>query len=120
MTDSYTLQAEFFKALAHPVRLRILEVLSQGEASVSHLTNLLAQRQPYISQQLMQLRDAGLVLDRREGNTITYRLASPQVTYLIANAGPLSEGSQGEMPAHQVLPDTRAARPCTKWTPEED
>ncbi len=46
------------RAIAHPGRLRILEILGQGEACVCHLTHALGARQPYVSQQLMRLREA--------------------------------------------------------------
>jgi ArsR family transcriptional regulator len=63
------------KALGHPTRLQILEVLSEeGESCVCHLENRLGQRQAYISQQLARLREADLVVDRREGLFIFYAL----------------------------------------------
>lgn len=71
----YQKQAQLFRALSHPVRLRILDILCRQEACVCHLTAALGQRQPYISQQLSTLREAGLVADRREGTLIYYRLA---------------------------------------------
>ncbi|MHB9034991.1 MAG: ArsR/SmtB family transcription factor [Anaerolineae bacterium] len=86
MTDTYVLPATLFKALAHPMRLRILEVLAEGEACVCHLTCLLGQRQPYISQQLMALREAGLVSDRRDGTIIYYSLSGPQIAGMLDQA----------------------------------
>jgi ArsR family transcriptional regulator len=82
--DAYTQQAELIKALAHPTRLRILDALAVQESCVCHLTTLLRARQPYISQQLMVLREAGVVLDRRDGTIVYYRLASPQVGAALA------------------------------------
>ena len=76
---TYELQADLFKAMAHPVRLRILDILSHGEACVCHLTAVLKQRQPYVSQQLMALREANLVTDRREGLMVYYSLADERV-----------------------------------------
>jgi DNA-binding transcriptional ArsR family regulator len=73
-TDGYLQQAELYRALAHPVRLRILDVLSRQEACVCHLTAILHQRQPYVSQQLALLRAANLVTDHREGTIIYYRI----------------------------------------------
>ena len=49
MTTPYDQQAALFKALAHPARLRILDLLAQDEACVCHLTAALGQRQPYVS-----------------------------------------------------------------------
>jgi len=76
-------QAELFGALAHPVRLRILDILSRQEACVCHLTAILGQRQPYVSQQLARLRDAGLVTDRRDGTLIYYRLSDEHLVRLL-------------------------------------
>jgi DNA-binding transcriptional ArsR family regulator len=81
--DGYTSQAKLFQALAHPVRLRILDLLSRQEACVCHLTAALGQRQPYISQQLATLREAGLVTDRRDGTLIYYRLAGEALAGLL-------------------------------------
>lgn len=67
------------KALAHPARLAILEALRQGETCVCHLQALFGQRQAYLSQQLMALRAAGLVADRREGWNVYYRVIRPEI-----------------------------------------
>lgn len=77
--EAYKRQAALVKALAHPTRLQILDILAQDEACVCHMTAVLRQRQPYISQQLMILREAGLVTDRRDGVMVYYRLADPAV-----------------------------------------
>lgn len=75
----YDLQAKFFRALMHPARLAILDLLREGEACVCHLETALGYRQAYISQQLSVLREAGLVTDRRKGWNMYYRVAVPQV-----------------------------------------
>ena len=77
-------QAILIKALVQPARLHILDILSRGEACVCHLTALLQRRQPYISQQLTVLRQAGLVRDRREGSLIYYRLTDDRASAAIA------------------------------------
>jgi DNA-binding transcriptional ArsR family regulator len=79
-------QAELFQALSHPVRLRILDVLARQEACVCHLTATLSKPQPYVSQQLGALREAGLVSDRREGTLIYYRLADERLAGLLAES----------------------------------
>ncbi len=84
--DGYIKEANLLKALSHPARLQILDLLAQGEACVCHLTTVLGQRQPYISQQLMTLREAGLVLDRRDGTIIYYRLADERLAEIVALA----------------------------------
>jgi DNA-binding transcriptional ArsR family regulator len=74
--NGYPLIAQMFKALAHPARLQILEVLQEeGEACVCHMEARLNQRQAYISQHLAKLREVGLVEDRREGLNVFYALA---------------------------------------------
>ena len=94
--SGYKVQARLFRALAHPVRLRILDVLAQQEACVCHLTALLGQRQPYVSQQLAMLREAGLVTDRREGTLIYYRLADEHLARLIDEGKELVRDLEGE------------------------
>lgn len=86
--NGYEQTAAILKALAHPVRLQILDLLQQeGEACVCHLESRLGQRQAYISQQLARLRTAGLVEDRREGLNVFYSVVMPE-------AGPLLELAQ--------------------------
>jgi DNA-binding transcriptional ArsR family regulator len=75
MASDYDTLAVRFKALAHPVRLRILDMLRGGEVCVCHIEAALGRRQAYISQQLMALREAGLVEARKEGLMVFYRLA---------------------------------------------
>ena len=83
-TDGYERQAELMRALAHPTRLRILETLAElGECCVCHLTAILKQRQPYVSQQLMVLRDKGVVADRKDGIMVFYRLEDERIAALI-------------------------------------
>jgi ArsR family transcriptional regulator len=71
------------KALSHRARLEIACILGQGESCVCHLEAHLGYRQPYISQQIMVLRQAGLVAERREGTYVFYRLADPRVVMLL-------------------------------------
>lgn len=66
---------DLFRALADPTRLRCLLLLaSQGELCVCELTHALDEVQPKISRHLSMLREVGIVLDRREGLWIHYRL----------------------------------------------
>jgi ArsR family transcriptional regulator len=82
--------ADFLKAVAHPVRLQIIRVLeSEGEACVCHLEACLDQRQAYISQHLAKLREAGLVVDRRDGLNVYYALAREDLPSFIETAGRL-------------------------------
>jgi DNA-binding transcriptional ArsR family regulator len=75
--------AHFLKALAHESRLKILCLLCESEKSVGELEQVLALRQPTVSQQLARLRTDGLVTTRRDGKTIYYRLASDETRVII-------------------------------------
>jgi DNA-binding transcriptional ArsR family regulator len=75
--------AHFLKALAHESRLMILCLLCEGERSVTELEQILALRQPTVSQQLARLRTEGLVATRREGKTIYYSLAGAETRVVI-------------------------------------
>jgi len=77
--DWYAIQSKRFKALAHPVRLQILDVLRGGEACVCHMEAALGYRQAYISQQLSVLRDLEMIKDRRDGLNIYYVVTRPEV-----------------------------------------
>jgi DNA-binding transcriptional ArsR family regulator len=71
--------SEFLKSLASPVRLRILCMLIEREASVGELADALGVRQSVASQHLALLRKDGLVATRRDGQTIWYSLADDRV-----------------------------------------
>ena len=104
MTETIqSVKAEFFKAMAHPARIRVLELLCDGELTVSELTNELGLEGSHVSQQLGVLRRANLVGIRKEGTTVIYSLADRRIakvlqlakeillTYLTETAGLLSE-----------------------------
>ena len=79
-----TLKAEFFRALAHPIRIRLLEVLSAaGEQNVQALHQRLGIDQPIVSQQLARLRASGIVVTHKTGTTVTYALADPMLGELL-------------------------------------
>lgn len=71
-TGLQAFKAEFFKALAHPVRIRILETLVAGERSVHELQEALGLDQPTVSQQLAVLRAKNIVAARKEGTVVRY------------------------------------------------
>jgi ArsR family transcriptional regulator len=101
--NNYRQQARLHRALAHPVRLRILEILAREEACVCHLTAILRRPQPYVSQQLSMLRDADLVTDRREGTLIYYRLRDERTAELLAVGWDLvSESGARDVPEKPV------------------
>jgi DNA-binding transcriptional ArsR family regulator len=78
------LKSELFKALGHPMRVQVLEQLVDGERSVGSLADVLGAELSNLSQQLAVLRRAGVVVTRREGNTIFYALRDPGVAELLA------------------------------------
>lgn len=88
----YQLKAEFFKTLGHPVRIRILELLSIREHAVSELLAAIPIGSASLSQQLAVLRRAGLVSPRREGTAVHYSVTSPQVSELLAVARAILTG----------------------------
>ena len=79
----YTLKAEFFKTLGHPARIRILELLAEGERSVAELMPQLGLESSHLSQQLAVLRKAGMVVARKQGNSVIYSMASQDVAELL-------------------------------------
>ena len=76
--------ADALKALAHPVRLAILNTLSQGERSVGEIETVSGIGQPALSQQLAVLRNAALVLTRRKAKLVFYRINQAQVADISA------------------------------------
>jgi len=81
--------SQIFRAVSTPARLQILMAIGNGEACVCHLETLLNMRQAYISQQLMEMRDAGLVDSRRDGRYIFYRLTEPDLLNLLSDIAKL-------------------------------
>jgi ArsR family transcriptional regulator len=79
-------KADFFRALAHPIRIRILETLGAGERSVQELQQALDLEQPIVSQQLAVLRGKNIVTARKVGSTVRYALSDPLVTRLLSVA----------------------------------
>ena len=74
----------FLKKVSNPDRLMVCCALVDGEHSVRELEDLLGIRQPGLSQQLAELREAGLIAGRKEGKQVFYRLADPRVEGLVA------------------------------------
>lgn len=78
-SQMFQLHADLLKALAHPRRLEIVHLLRDQELPVTDIHQMLDLPQANISQHLMILRDAQLVLTRREGKQIFYKLADPRI-----------------------------------------
>jgi ArsR family transcriptional regulator len=75
--------SEFFKALANPSRIQILNELRNGELNVSELRNRLKMELPNVSQQLAVLRSQRLVISRKHGNNIYYSCLNREVFDII-------------------------------------
>lgn len=88
----YQLKAEFFKTLGHPVRIRVLELLSEREHAVAELLPEVGVEPAHLSQQLAVLRRANLVVARREGATVRYSLVDPEIADLLAVARSILSG----------------------------
>ncbi len=75
----YKRQAQVLKALANESRLMIVDRLAAGECSAGELTRLVGSDQSTVSKHLSVLRGHGIVEDRRDGNSVIYRLLTPCV-----------------------------------------
>ena len=76
-------KAQFFRALAHPTRIRMLEILVRGGRTVQELQEELALDQPIVSQQLAVLRNQGIVSAQKQGLSVRYALRDPLVGDLL-------------------------------------
>jgi ArsR family transcriptional regulator len=88
--QKYQSSADLFQILSHPVRLQILDEVRQGACCVCHLQVVTQRPQAYVSQQLRVLRDAGVVIDEKDGQNVYYRLCNQTVSeLLIETLGPV-------------------------------
>ena len=85
-TPLHEIKADLFKALGHPLRVRVLELLAGGERPVADLLAETGLEASHLSQHLAVLRRTGLVVARREGNAVHYQLAHPSVLELMTAA----------------------------------
>ena len=76
-------KAQFFRALAHPTRIRMLEILVRGGRTVQELQEALTLDQPIVSQQLAVLRNQGIISAQKEGLSVRYTLRDPLVGALL-------------------------------------
>ncbi|MBN2005173.1 MAG: helix-turn-helix transcriptional regulator [Anaerolineae bacterium] len=105
---SYSESAEIFHLLAHASRLQILDELRRGPTCVCHLQTVLERPQAYVSQQLRVLREAGVVLDEKDGLNVYYRIVSERVLRLL-------EIALGAAPPARSVPGC----PCPHCTGQE-
>jgi ArsR family transcriptional regulator len=82
----YTFKAEFFKVLAHPLRIQILDALRAGPVSVGELRERLGVEQSTLSQQLAILRARNFVQTQRAGTTVRYEISDPAIWDLLDSA----------------------------------
>ena len=101
------IKAELFKALGHPARIRVLELLADGERSVSEIQPIVGIESSHLSQQLGVLRRAGLVSTRKEGSSVIYAIRDPQLVELLAVSKRILINSLAE--TQDLLADLRAA-----------
>jgi DNA-binding transcriptional ArsR family regulator len=76
-------KADFFKALAHPLRIRILELLAEGDKNVNELQTLIGAEGSAVSQQLSVLRSKNIVYGTKDGNRVVYSLRDPMIIDLL-------------------------------------
>jgi ArsR family transcriptional regulator len=110
-TPLYEIKANLFKALAHPARIRVLELLSAAPDTSAPVSYLLAEtglEASHLSQHLATLRRHGVVTSSRSANAVTYRLAHPKIAELLAIARTFLldslEGSNDQLRLAQALP----------------
>ena len=94
--------ADILKTISPAARLAILLAIGEGEACVCHLEAVLGKRQAYISQHLMALRQAEILLDRRDGRFVYYRIADPALLDLVRSAAKLA-GIETGVPTPRVM-----------------
>jgi DNA-binding transcriptional ArsR family regulator len=103
----YQVKAEFFKTLGHPVRIRVLELLSQREHAVAELRADVAIEPASLSQQLAVLRHAGVVRSRKQGSAVYYSITSPEIAQLLVVARSILTGMYSDQA--ELLEELRSA-----------
>jgi DNA-binding transcriptional ArsR family regulator len=79
----YQVKAEFFRTLAHPARIRVLEILHGGERPVSELIPEVGIEASHLSQQLGVMRRAGIIQSRKVGSNVYYSVGDPKLFELL-------------------------------------
>lgn len=110
----YQVKAELFRALGHPVRIRVLELLAERDHAVYELLEQIDVEQANLSQQLAVLRRTGLVSQRRDGGGVIYSLTAPEARELLLSARrllrQLASGSQDLVAALDAPTDESAPK----------
>lgn len=119
----YEVKANLFKGMAHPVRVRVLEILSASpDVSVTDLISDMNVEASRLSQHLSVLRTHHLVVSERRGSQVFYSLAYPRVAELLATAkmllGEVLESTQQQLLTPEwAAPDASEASPETRLAP---
>ncbi|MDP2710583.1 MAG: metalloregulator ArsR/SmtB family transcription factor [Solirubrobacteraceae bacterium] len=106
----YVVKARLFRVLGHPVRIRILELLSEGERTVGDLQAELQVDSSGTSQHLATLRQQGVVESRRAGTSVYYRVRDPRVSQLLAVAKQILTSALSE--SHALLDELAEETPA--------
>jgi ArsR family transcriptional regulator len=83
MPELSNFTSEFFKALSHPLRIKIIDALRKGEVGVNELSARLRVEQTTLSQQLAVLRKSNIVVGRKEGQNVYYSGRDPEIFRLL-------------------------------------
>ena len=92
----YQVKADFFKTLAHPARIRVLELLRDGEHSVGELIPEVGLEASHLSQQLGVLRRANILQAHKEGSTVLYSVTDARMFELLELAKAILTSSLAE------------------------
>lgn len=111
----YVAKAEFFRVLGHPVRVRVLDLLRDGERSVGDLQSALGLDSGSASQHLGVLRRQGILEARREGTSVFYRVRDPRTFQLLAVARQILTSGLAE--THALLTEMAAGAPAGAGAP---
>lgn len=95
-TPIYQVKAEFFRNLAHPARIRVLELLRGGDRTVGELIPEVGIEASHLSQQLGIMRRANLVQSRKDGATVVYSVSNPMIFELLDAAKKILTSSLAE------------------------
>jgi len=107
----YVVKAQLFRVLGHPVRIRILELLTEGERSVGELQAALNLDSSGTSQHLAALRQQSLLDSRRAGTSVYYRIRDPRVSQLLLIARQILTSALSD--SHALLGDLADEAPTT-------
>jgi ArsR family transcriptional regulator len=113
----HRVKADLFRTLGHPVRVRVLELLRDGERTVSDLQTALAMDSSGTSQHLGAMRKQGLLETRRDGTSVYYRVRDPRTFQLLETARQIITSQLQETQA--LLGDLVAASPTHKRPPRD-